>query len=123
MLHKIPVKKIKVPKKADRVLRFLKYVVLLVFVILLPLLMTRPISGGASTAVLSDILTEYGPDAPIGMAASVLCGASETVLYVLSVYTGDMPLSSTRHLLPAAILTCVFVTVLSLTLSRFLFGI
>lgn len=90
---------------------------------LLPLLLTRPISGGASTAVLSDVLTEYGPDAPIGMAASVLCGASETVLYVLSVYTGDMPLSSTRHLLPAAILTCVFVTVLSLTLSRFLFGI
>ncbi|MCR4564012.1 MAG: 4Fe-4S binding protein [Clostridiales bacterium] len=40
LLHKIPVKKIKVPKKADRVLRFLKYVVLLVFVILLPLLMT-----------------------------------------------------------------------------------
>ena len=90
---------------------------------LLPLLLTRPISGGASTAVLSDVLNEYGPDAPIGMAASVVCGASETVLYVLSVYTGDMPLSSTRHLLPAAILTCVFVTVLSLTLSRFLFGI
>lgn len=90
---------------------------------LLPLLLTRPVSGSASTAVLSDLLTAYGPDAPLGMAASVLCGASETVLYVLSVYTGGMPLSATRHLLPAAILTCLFVTVLSLVVSRMLFGI
>ncbi len=90
---------------------------------LLPLLLTRPVSGSASTAVLSDILTAYGPDAPLGMAASVLCGASETVLYVLSIYTGGIPLSSTRHLLPAAFLTCLFVTVLSLVVSRMLFGI
>ncbi len=90
---------------------------------LLPLLLTRPVSGSASTAVLSDVLSVCGPDTPIGMAASVLCGASETVLYVLSVYTGGIPLSSTRHLLAAAFLTCLFVTVLSLTVSRMLFGV
>ena len=89
---------------------------------LLPLMLTRPISGSASTAVLSDVLNTYGPDSPIGMTASVLCGASETVLYVLSVYAGGVPLSGTRHLLPAALLTCLFVTALSLTVSRFLFG-
>lgn len=89
---------------------------------LLPLFLTRPVSGSASTAVLSDLLCTYGPDTPIGMAASVLCGASETVLYVLSVYTGEMPLSSTRHLLPSALLTCLFVTVLSLIVSRLMFG-
>ena len=36
LLHRIPGKKIKVPEKADRPLRYLKYVILLVFVIVLP---------------------------------------------------------------------------------------
>ena len=36
LLAKIPVKKISVPKNADRLLRYLKYIVLAVFVILLP---------------------------------------------------------------------------------------
>lgn len=39
LLHKIPVKKIKLPKKLDKALRFVKYAVLLIFVILLPLLL------------------------------------------------------------------------------------
>lgn len=36
LLSRIPVRKINVPKKADRALRYLKYAVLLLFVILLP---------------------------------------------------------------------------------------
>jgi polyferredoxin len=39
LLHKIPVKKIRIPKKIDKVLRFLKYAIFIVFVILLPLLL------------------------------------------------------------------------------------
>ncbi len=86
-------------------------------------MLTRPISGSASTAVLSDILSSCGPDSALGLTASVLCGASETVFYVLSVYTDGTPLSGTRHLLPAALLTSLFITVLSLTVSAMLFGI
>lgn len=40
LLHKIPTKKIRLPKKPDKVLRFLKYGVLLVLVILLPVFLT-----------------------------------------------------------------------------------
>lgn len=36
LLYRIPVKKVKVPERADRILRYLKYVILTVFVILLP---------------------------------------------------------------------------------------
>lgn len=90
---------------------------------LLPLMLTRPVSGSASTAVLSDIFSSCDPDSPIGLTASVLCGASETVFYVLSIYTDGTPLSETRHLLPAALLTALFITALSLAVSRFLFGI
>ncbi|MBQ7982279.1 MAG: spore maturation protein [Clostridia bacterium] len=70
---------------------------------LLPLLVVRPISGSASTAVLSDLFSEYGPDSPVGLTASVICGASETVFYVLSVYCAGTPLRGTRYLLPAAL--------------------
>lgn len=70
---------------------------------LIPLLVVRPVSGSASTAVLSDIFSEYGPDSPVGLTASVICGASETVFYVLSVYCSKTPLRGTRYLLPASL--------------------
>ena len=38
LLHKIPVKKLELPKRADRAARWLKYAVLLIMVVLLPLL-------------------------------------------------------------------------------------
>lgn len=40
LLYKIPVPKLRIPEKPDRVLRYLKYVILVVFVIALPLLLT-----------------------------------------------------------------------------------
>ena len=39
LIHKIPIKKITVPEKADKILRKLKYVFLAVFVILLPIIL------------------------------------------------------------------------------------
>ena len=46
LLHKIPIKKIKVNEKADKVLRYLKYVVLAVLVILLPILVRDDFNMG-----------------------------------------------------------------------------
>lgn len=46
LLHKIPGKKITVPKKIDKPLRFVKYGVLLIFVILLPLFATNDYGAG-----------------------------------------------------------------------------
>jgi len=39
LLHKVPVKKLTIPKKTDRILRYLKYAILIVMVIGLPLLL------------------------------------------------------------------------------------
>lgn len=38
LLHKLPARKIKVPKKADNILKWVKYLILLIFVIFLPIL-------------------------------------------------------------------------------------
>jgi spore maturation protein B len=86
---------------------------------LLPLLLTRPLSGSASMATLSELFDLYGADTYVGIAASVLAGASETLFYVMAVFCGG---KRTRHILPAALLTMCFVTFLSLILTRiFLF--
>ncbi len=46
LLHKIPVKKIRVNKRADRAMRYVKYFVLAVFVIILPLLLKGAYGAG-----------------------------------------------------------------------------
>ena len=85
---------------------------------LLPLILIRPLSGSASTAVLTDVFRTEGVDSFIGYAAAVLAGSSETLLYVISVYCTPVGVRRTRHVLPAALLTSVFVTVLSLIAAK-----
>lgn len=47
LLYKIPTPKFKIPEKVDRPLRALKYIILLVFVILLPMFLTNQFGLGA----------------------------------------------------------------------------
>ena len=47
LLHKVPLPKIKVPEKPDKALRLLKYAVLVVFVILLPMLAVNQFGLGS----------------------------------------------------------------------------
>ena len=50
------------------------------------LVLIKPFSGSGSTALLSDILSEYGADSYIGRCAAVSYGSSETVFYISAVY-------------------------------------
>ncbi len=87
---------------------------------LVPLLLIRPLSGSASTAMLSELFASYGPDSPIGLCASVLCGASETMLYVIAVYCGGRSLRYRRQIFVCAALTAVFLSVMSVLVGRWL---
>ncbi len=69
----------------------------------LPLGLIRPVSGSGGTAVLSDILTKYGPDSLIGKTASVIAGSSETTFYAVAVYYGAAGIKKTRFTIPAAL--------------------
>ena len=70
----------------------------------LPLALLRPVSGGASTAILNDILSTYGPDSLAGKVASVICGSTETTFYTLTVYFAAVRASETRYTLKSALL-------------------
>lgn len=66
---------------------------------ILPLALFRPISGNASTAIAIDIMKENGVDSLVGIMAAVIMGATETTLYVLSIYTSAIKVDNTRNII------------------------
>ncbi len=70
----------------------------------LPLAVLRPVSGGASLAVLNDILSTYGPDSFAGRVASVISGSTETTFYTLTVYFAATHAKDSRYTLKSALL-------------------
>lgn len=87
-----------------------------------PLVLLHPISGGGATAMLKSILSDYGPDSYIGRVASVMCGASETTFYAVTVYYGSCGVKKIRHTLLAALLADYVASVTSGVAVRMLFG-
>lgn len=78
----------------------------------MPLALIKPISGSGSTAVLTQIFRECGPDSTVGRIASVMAGSTETTFYAVAVYFGAVGIRKTRHTIPAALAgdlsACIF---------------
>ena len=67
------------------------------------MVLLRPISGGGSTALLTGIYRDFGPDSFTGKVASVLAGSTETTFYAIAVYFGAVNIKKIRHTLIAAL--------------------
>lgn len=70
----------------------------------MPLALLRPLSGGASLGVLSDILNKFGADSVEGRIASVMMSATETTFYTLCVYFKNTRIKHTKRIIPAAVI-------------------
>jgi len=70
---------------------------------ILPLALLRPISGSASMAVATDIMTKYGVDSLIGLISSTIMGSTETTLYTIAIYISAIKIKKTRFVLIAAL--------------------
>ena len=88
---------------------------------IVPLILVRPVSGSAATAMLNDIFSKYGADSFAGRCASVLAGCTDTILYTVSVYFAATKVKNTRHALPAAFLTQFFAVLISCLAVRYFF--
>ncbi len=88
---------------------------------LLSLVLLRPLSGGASTALGADLFATYGADSFVGRCASVLLGSSDTVFYIIAVYFAAAGVKKGRHAVLASLLTMVFCTFFSCFLVRLFF--
>ncbi len=71
---------------------------------IMPLALIRPISGSASTAVATDIMTNFGVDSKIGLIAATIMGSTETTLYTIAIYTSCVGIKKIRFVLASAII-------------------
>ena len=88
----------------------------------LPMVLVRPLSGGAALGVVADVLRSEGADSYAGRLASVMAGSTETTFYVLAVYFGAVGVTRYRQALPAALLADLAGFAASVVAVRFLFG-
>lgn len=88
----------------------------------IPLIVVRPLSGGAALGVLADILKSAGPDSYTGLLASIMSGGTETTFYVLAVYCGAVGVSRFRQALPAALCADFFGFAAALAVTLLVFG-
>ena len=71
---------------------------------ILPMAITRPLSGGGSLAVLADMVKVHGIDSVFVKISAVMYGACETTFYVIAVYFGAVGIKKTRHAVPAGLI-------------------
>ncbi len=68
------------------------------------LVVLKPISGSATIAVGTDLMKSYGVDSLIGLTIATIMGATETTLYALAIYTGEIKKKISFDLLLLAIM-------------------
>ena len=89
---------------------------------IVPLALLRPVSGGGSIGLLTDILNTYGADSIIGRIASVMAGSTETTFYTIAVYFSATQVRHTRCVLPAALIGDLVGFIGSVYICNLIFG-
>lgn len=68
------------------------------------LVLLKPVSGSASIVIGTELINKYGPKSIITLIACTIMGSTETTLYTLAVYTGEIKKKISLKLLLFAIL-------------------
>jgi spore maturation protein B len=88
---------------------------------LLPLALTRSLSGSGARGIFTEIAANHGPDSPITKTAAVMLGSSETTFYVLSVYFGAVGVTKFRHAITAGIIADLAGIIFAILISNIMF--
>lgn len=88
---------------------------------ILPMALIRPISGNASFVVMIDIIKTYGVDSYLGRLAGLLQGATDTTIYVLSLYFGSIGIKNIKYALKAGLITDLITLIMALFLVSVFF--
>ncbi|MBE3555927.1 MAG: spore maturation protein [Firmicutes bacterium] len=87
-----------------------------------PIALMRSISGNATMAMVMDVMRQEGPDSFSGTLAAVMMGASETTLYVLTVYFGSVGIRKWRYALPVGLIADAAAALGALYATTLFFG-
>ena len=88
---------------------------------LLPLALLRQFSGSGAMAIVADIFERYGTDSDLGLMASTMMGASETIFYTLALYFGSAGIKKTGFTLPVSLFAALISVVMSVLAINWLF--
>jgi len=89
---------------------------------LLPMMIARPLSGGASLGVLATIQEQFGPQSLVTRTAAVMFGSTETTFYVIAVYFGSVGIKKARHALLAGLIADFAALILAVYISAAMLG-
>ncbi len=88
----------------------------------LPMAITRPLTGSGSAGIMLDLINRYGADSLIVKTAATMFGSTETTFYVVAVYFGAVNIKKTRHAIPAGLSADIAAMILAVYVVRWLFG-
>jgi spore maturation protein B len=88
---------------------------------IIPIMITRSLSGSATLGLFSDIVTTHGADSYVAKLAAVMVGSSETTFYVLAVYFGSIGIKKYRYALLTGIIADITGIVLAILAARLFF--
>ena len=88
---------------------------------IIPIMITRSLSGSATLGLFSNIVSENGTESYITKLAAIMVGSSETTFYVLAVYFGSIGIKKYRYALLTGILADITGIVLAILVARLFF--
>jgi len=89
---------------------------------LLPMVLMRPLSGGGTTGLFTDLVKNLGPDHLITRMGGTIFGSTETTFYVIAVYFGAVSVRRTRHAVAAGLLADLAGVIASVAICRMVFS-
>jgi len=88
---------------------------------IIPIMITRSLSGAATLGLFSDIVTTHGAESYVAKLAAVMVGSSETTFYVLAVYFGSIGIKKYRYALLTGIIADITGIVSAILVARIFF--
>ncbi|WP_428389809.1 spore maturation protein [Mucisphaera sp.] len=88
----------------------------------LPMAITRPLTGGGSVGVLGDMVNNYGVDSIITKISAVIFGSTETTFYVIAVYFGAVGIKKIRHAALVGLTADICAIILAIYIVQWLNG-
>ncbi|MBK8005076.1 MAG: spore maturation protein [Gemmatimonadetes bacterium] len=88
----------------------------------LPMVITRPLTGSGSAGIMLDLINTYGPDSLIVKIAATMFGSTETTFYVVAVYFGAINVRRTRHAVAAGLIADISAMILAVIVVKWMFA-
>lgn len=88
---------------------------------LVPIMITRSLSGSAVLGLFSELASKHGADDFITKLAAIMVGSSETTFYVLTVYFGSIGIKKFRYALVTGLVADITGILLSIWVAHFFF--